>query len=124
MSDLSSPILDYEAPNDYVPTQDEKNIGMLAHILTLFGWFIAPLVIYIIKKEESDYVKEHALESLNFQISISLYIIACIPLMLLIIGIFLAIMIGFAAFILVIVATVKASEGKLYRYPFTIRLVK
>lgn len=124
MSDLSSPILDYDAPTEYDPTQDEKNIALLSHVLTLIVSFIAPLIIYLMKKDESDYVRDHAVESLNFQISITIYIFACIPLMLLIVGFFLLIGICIMALVFVIIATIKASEGKMYRYPLTIRMIK
>ena len=58
-----------------VLTTDEKNIGMLAHLLVFsgyvvpFGNIIGPLVIYLIKKDESAYIRHHAVEALNFQIS-------------------------------------------------------
>ena len=80
MTDLSSPILDYAAPEDLNPTQDEKNIALLCHVLTLVAWFVAPLVIFLIKKDESEYIRSHAAESLNFQLSIFLYMLLCIPL--------------------------------------------
>lgn len=122
MSDFAP--LDYEGVEDYQPTSDEKTMAILAHILTLVAGFIAPLVIYLVKKDESDYVREHAAESLNFQISVFLYVIASIVLMLLIVGIFLLIAVGIGAMVLTIVATIKASEGKIYRYPLTIRFIR
>lgn len=109
---------------EYTPTQDEKTMGLLSHILTFVAGFLAPLVIYIVKKDESEFVKRHAMESLNFQISISIYAIICIPLILVVIGVFMLIAIGILAFILTILATIKAAEGSEYRYPMTIRLVK
>ena len=124
MSDYSSPILDYDTPEEYDPTQEEKNVALLSHVLTLIVGFLAPLIIYLVKKDESEYVKEHAKESLNFQISITVYILACIPLMIIIIGIFLAIIIGVASLVLVILATIRASEGRMYRYPYIFRLIK
>jgi uncharacterized Tic20 family protein len=123
MSDYSSPILDYET-TDLDPTQDEKNVALLSHVLTLLVSFIAPLVIYLVKKDESEYIRHHAVESLNFQISLFLYMLLSIPLMLIIIGVFMAMAVGFLGLIFVIVATIKASEGKTYRYPLTIRFVK
>ncbi|MEZ4935865.1 MAG: DUF4870 domain-containing protein [Saprospiraceae bacterium] len=101
-----------------------KNIALLSHVLTLVAGFIAPLVIYLVKKDESEFVKTHAKESLNFQISIFIYVLACVPLVLLFIGFFIIIAIGLAYLALVIVAMIKASEGKIYKYPFTIRLIK
>ena len=52
------------------PTADEKTMGILSHILCLVGGFIAPLIIYLIKKDESVYVREQAKESLNFQLTV------------------------------------------------------
>ncbi|HFA51993.1 MAG TPA: DUF4870 domain-containing protein [Bacteroidetes bacterium] len=124
MSDLSSPILDYSADEEFDPTQDEKTMALLSHVLTLVVGFIAPLVIYLVKKDESEFVKAHAIESLNFQISLFIYFMGCFALMLVIIGFFMAIALGVAALVLTIVATIKASEGKMYRYPFIIRLIK
>ena len=98
--------------------------GVLSVGFTLIVGFLAPLIIYLVKKDESEYVKEHAKESLNFQISITVYILACIPLMIIIIGIFLAIIIGVASLVLVILATIRASEGRMYRYPYIFRLIK
>ena len=96
-------------------------MAILSHILTIVVWLFAPLIIYLIKKDESKFVAEHAKESLNFQITVTL---ACIVLFITIIGIFLLWIVGIIALILVIVATIKANDGKLYRYPFTLRLIK
>ncbi len=106
------------------PTSDEKTMAILSHILTLVAGFIAPLIIYLVKKDESAYVREHAVESLNFQISLIIYCIASAILMIVLIGIFLLFAVGIFALIVVIVATIKASEGKHYRYPLCIRMIK
>jgi len=106
------------------PTSDEKTLAILSHILTLVAGFIAPLVIFLIKKDESKFVSDHAKESLNFQITVFLGFIVGIILMIVIIGILLIWAICILDLILVIIATVRASEGKIYRYPFCIRLIK
>ena len=106
------------------PTSDEKTLALLSHILTLVTWFIAPLVIYLIKKDDSKFVSDHAKESLNFQITLAIACAVCIPLMIIIIGALLLGLVSLAALILVIIATIRASEGKIYRYPFCIRLIK
>ena len=104
-----------------IPTGDEKTIAMLAHVLTFAAPILAPLIIYLIKKNESAFVTAHAKESLNFQITVGLIIVA---LFITIIGVLLVWVVAILAMALVIVATIKASEGKLYRYPFSIRLIK
>jgi uncharacterized Tic20 family protein len=103
------------------PTSDERTMAMLSHVLCLVVWLFPPLVIYLLKKDESAFVAAHAKESLNFQITISL---VTILLLISIVGILLLWLVGIVYVILVIVATIKASDKKLYRYPFTIRLIK
>ncbi|MCF8244435.1 MAG: DUF4870 domain-containing protein [Saprospiraceae bacterium] len=109
---------------EYTPTSDEKTMALLSHILTIVAGFVAPLVIYIIKKDESPYVRRHAVESLNFQISMAIYAFASFILMIIVIGVFTLMAVGVMAFVCAIIATVQANEGKFFKYPLTIRLVK
>jgi len=103
------------------PTSDEKTMALLSHVLTVVASFLAPLIIYIVKKDESAFVAAHAKESLNFQITIALIIIVlCIT----IIVILLVWIVGIFSLVLVIIATIRASEGKLYKYPVNIRFIK
>jgi len=103
------------------PTSDEKTLAILTHVLTFAFPILAPLIIYLVKKDESSFVAYHAKESLNFQISL---MIICILLLISIIGILLLWFVGILALVLVIVAAVRAADGRLYRYPFSIRLIK
>ena len=103
------------------PTNDERTMALLSHVLTFLFPLLAPLVIYLLKKDESAFVAAHAKESLNFQISL---ILICFVLIITLVGILLLWIVGIIWAILVIIATVRASEGKLYRYPFTLRLIK
>jgi uncharacterized Tic20 family protein len=103
------------------PTSDEKTLALISHIITIVSSFLAPLIIYLVKKDESSFVAEHAKESLNFQITI---FIICFILIISVVGWLLLLFVGPVVLVLVIVATIRASEGKLYRYPFSIRLIK
>jgi len=107
-----------------LPSSDEKTMAILSHVLAIVTSFIGPLIIYLIKKDESPYVAEHAKESLNFQITMFIsYIVSCV-LMLVLIGFLLIWLLSIANLVLIIVATIKASENKMYRYPFNFRLIK
>jgi uncharacterized Tic20 family protein len=110
----------------FTPSSDDRILGLLAHLLAIvpgIGIF-GPLVIYLLKKDESSFVAANAKESLNFQITMILaYIISWI-LVVVLIGFFLLAVLGVLNVVLVIVATVKASENKIYRYPFNLRLIK
>ena len=104
-----------------VPTSDERTFAILCHILAIFFWIIPPLVIYLIKKDESSWVSEHAKESLNFQLT---WTLAAILLAISIVGIVVVWAVPIFTTIFCIVASIKASDNKLYRYPMTWRLVK
>src|SRR5258708_6489162 len=107
----------------YAPNSDERILAILSHILAIVPGIgiLGPLVIYLVKKDESGFVAANARESLNFQLTIILlYIILFITL----IGVLLWWVVAILNTILVIVATVKASENKIYRYPISFRLIK
>jgi uncharacterized Tic20 family protein len=54
------------------PTQDEKTMAMLAHVLQIFTWWIGPLVIFIVK-QDSKFVRFHALQALLWQIALIVF---------------------------------------------------
>ena len=105
------------------PTSDEKTMAILSHILCIVAGFLAPLVIYLVKKD-SPYISAHAKESLNFQLTLIIGYIISFILVFILIGIFRIWLIALANLVFVIIATIKASENKLYRYPLSIRFIK
>ncbi len=104
--------------------------GLVGYIGNGIGMVIAPLVIWLIKKDKSAKIAEHAKEALNFNITIAICGLALALLVIVTfgVGIILAIPLGIALAIFhlvcVILAAIKANEGKAYRYPFALRLVK
>ena len=111
-------------PTDPIPTQDEKNLGLIMHVLSLVGFsLIGPLIVWLVKKDESAFINAQGRELLNFQISFLIYAIVCIPLCFVLIGIPLLIVVGLASFILTIIGLVKATEQKIYRFPVTVHML-
>lgn len=113
------------------PTENERTWGMLAHlsalaglVLPLVGIVVGPLVVWLSRRDESQFVAGHAKEALNFNISVLLGALACMLLMLVFIGFLLGTALFIAWLVLTLIAAIKASEGHLYRYPFSLRLVK
>jgi len=108
----------------------ERKVSAAAHLSTLLGYLIplaniiAPLIIMLMKKQESAYIGYHAREALNFQISILFYVLICIPFVFIGIGVIMLVAVAIFDLIMVIVATIKANDGESYRYPYTIRLIK
>ena len=96
-------------------------LGLFFHFL---GHILGPLVVWLIKRGDSPEIDAHGKESLNFQISMLIYDAIAVILCIFLIGIPILIALWVANTVLVIIASVKASEGKFYQYPFTIRLIK
>ncbi len=112
--------------------QDERTWGLMSHLSVLIagilsaftlGW-LGPLLIMLIQGPKSPFVRHHAVEALNFFISLTIYFLISGILIFLIIGIPMMIGVFLAGIVLPILATVKANAGEYYRYPFTIRLIK
>jgi hypothetical protein len=113
------------------PSENERTWGMLAHLAAfaglvapLIGNVVVPLLIWHSWRDRSPFVGEQALESLNFNISVSLGALVCGVLTLVFIGFLLGTALFVAWLALTLIAAIKASEGLSYRYPFSLRLVK
>lgn len=111
-------------------TQEEKTFGMLAHLTALagfiipFGSILGPLVIWLIKKDHSEWVNMQGKEALNFNISVAIYALVAGLLTFIVIGIFLLIALGIFWLVMVILATVKVNNMEEYQYPLTVRFLK
>jgi uncharacterized Tic20 family protein len=95
--------------------------GIFLHAL---GHFFGPLIIWLLKRGEAAEIDEHGKESVNFQLSMLLYNVIAAILCLVVIGFFLLLVLWIVNTVLVIIASIQASEGKLYRYPIAIRFIK
>jgi hypothetical protein len=124
------------------PSAEERQWAMFAHLSALLGalltgvwgggWgcFIGPLVIWLVKKDTMPFVNDQGKEALNFNITVAIAFVVLFLLSVmtfgigLIIAIPLWIIIGISWLVFTIIAAIKANEGVLYRYPFTLRLIK
>lgn len=113
------------------PTQDERTWGMIAHlsafsvfVFPLGGNIIAPLIVWLARRDTSSYVDAEAKEALNFNISVSLGWLVCGLLTFVLVGIPLGVILFLAWLVMTIIAAIKAADGTGYRYPFSLRLVR
>lgn len=110
--------------------KEEKTYGMLCHLLAFSGLIIplgnilGPLIVWLLKKDQSSYVDMHGKESLNFQISNTIYTIISGLLIFVIIGFITTPLLFVFWLVFTIIASIRASEGNSYRYPLTIRFFK
>lgn len=108
----------------------ERSWGMLCHLsaLSMFvvpmGNILGPLLIWLIQKDKMPFVDEQGKEALNFQISVTIYLIGAGILCIILIGLPLLIGILIAQVVLTIIASIKVNNGEEYRYPFTLRFIQ
>ncbi len=116
------------APPIVDSNKDERNWAMFCHLAALAGLssipfanIIGPLIIWLIKKDEYPLVDREGKKAMNFQLTISIAILICIPLMFVIIGFFLIAALGITSLVCTIIAAVRTSEGRDYEYPYSIK---
>ena len=120
-----------QAPSSAVQVPlDARNMATLAHLSAFAGYIIpfgniaGPLLVWLLKREDSPFIDAHGKEALNFQISMTIYFIVCFILIFVFIGIFLFIGLVLLDIIAIIMATVRAGSGQEFRYPLTMRFIK
>src|SRR5699024_12598050 len=85
------------------PTDEERMMHMLIYLVSLFTTIIGPLIIWLIKREESEFVDYHGKEYMNFFISFAIYSFVSTLLMIILIGFVLLFIIGYVYFIFIII---------------------
>jgi len=126
--------LDLKAMNDAASTTASKRssintTAMLCHLSTFAGFIIplggilGPLIMWQIKKDEDPFINRHGIAALNFHLSMAIYYFVSFLLAFIVIGFFFLIILAITELVLVIIASVKASNGEEYRYPLTITFI-
>lgn len=105
-------------------TEDDKLFAMLIYLLSLLFPLVAPLIIWLVKRDDSNFVNYHGKEYFNFLISFSIYGFISGLLMFVLIGFLLAPIVGITAFVLTILAAIRSFKGEYYRFPFIFRIIK
>lgn len=102
------------------------NLGGL--ITVSFLSLIIPLVIWLLKKNQSAFIEEQGKEIVNYQVSLSIYFLICAVVAMTVIGMVIAVPAMFVLFVLNVIFVIKgaisASNGEKYLYPMNLRLIK
>ena len=113
-----------------ISSADVRTWNVLCHASALLGFFfpwaghiIAPLIVWLVKRGDSPEIDAHGKESINFQLSMLVYSVISAILCLILIGFVLLAILHIVNVVLVIIASIRASEGKFYHYPITIRFL-
>lgn len=124
----------YGPPGQYSPNPDERNMAMLAHLLGIVSGlvtgmlFIGPLIIYLIRKDQSRFVRHHAADALNLTLTALIVTIAasavgCL-LTVIVVGFFIFLLLipyGILLLVYMIIAALAANRGEWYSYPTWLR---
>ncbi|WP_046470981.1 DUF4870 domain-containing protein [Allosalinactinospora lopnorensis] len=104
-------------------SSDDRTMGLIIHLGGFLLGFLLPLVLYLVKKDESPWVRYHAAQAFNFQMTMLIGIIVSSILMVVIIGILLLPVVLIADLVFAILAAVAANRGEWYRYPVAIPML-
>ena len=132
MSDNSTPSQEEtnSQTTENAPSPNEKQMSMFCHLAAFagliipFGSIIGPLVIWLMKKDESAYIDYHGKEALNFQITMAIAFFVSFILMFVFIGFLLVAGLAIFELVVIIIASIRASEGVKYQYPINFRFIK
>ena len=102
----------------------DKLMVIASHLGGIFFGFIPALIVFLIRKDSPGWVLDNAREALNWQITVLIAALVCVILMFVLIGVVLIWILMLTNLVLCILATVKASGGQAYRYPFCLHLLK
>ena len=114
------------------PKSEDKTLAMLAHVtpslaslasVGILGWLV-PLIIWLVKKDESEFVATEAKEALNLQLTLFVGMVVSLILTLVCIGWAMLLVFWLYGLVYGIIAGISAYEGKPYRYPMVIRLIQ
>ncbi len=112
-------------PQPHGGTNGEDTIwAVLGHLSAFVGLpIVVPLVIYLVKKDTSPFVRHHASEALNFHITMTIASFVAALLLIVLIGFVLLPALAVFAMIVTVLAAVAAGKGEQYRYPLSIRFL-
>ena len=92
----------------------------LLHLSGILLLIIPPIILWIWKRDEVKNMRKHGIDVINFQLSMTLYLIPCA-----LFSIFpILIVIAVFSQVIIIVNTVKVANHQPYKYPLNIRFIK
>ena len=107
-----------------IVSQDDRTWALVAHAGGLVTSFLIPLIIWLAKGDDSEFVRDQAKEALNFQITLLIAsLIGAATTVCLGFGFLVLFAVGIADLVLSLVAALRAYDGRRYRYPATMRLI-
>lgn len=108
-------------------SRQDKNWATACHLsafasllMPFFGSIIGPLVCWLARRDMSEWVDENGKKALNFQLSMALYMLLCIPLCIILVGIPIIVSLWLIRFVCIIIASIKTANEEPFKYPLAI----
>jgi uncharacterized Tic20 family protein len=108
-------------PTRPVKQSDDPTMNIVAHLIGLVTGFLGPLVMLFVIDDK--HTVAHCKAALNWQLSFLIYIVASVILVFVVVGILLLFVLPVVNIVFCVMGAVKAKEGILWEYPFTIRFL-
>ncbi len=103
---------------------EERGWVPAAHWLPLLTSWLGPLFVLLTVGERNARVREHAKESLNFEITVWIGILLAALLTYVLVGYLFLVVLPLLVVVLRITAVVESARGRHHRYPFALRLIR
>lgn len=116
--------------NDIFDAKNSRQWAMFMHFSVFAGYLIPlgglvlPIILWQLKKDQSPEIDQHGKNIVNFLISMIIYVFVSSILLFVFIGVFLLLALSIAGIVLPIIAAIKANNGEVWKYPFTIQIIK
>ena len=107
-----------------MPESESRKWLTWLHLSGLFVLLVPPLIIWVLKKDEVPEMDKHGRDVMNFQISMWIYLFAASAMIFLAIGILILPLLGIFSTFVIIINTVRVTNGNSYKYPLSIRFMK
>ena len=112
-----------QQPHPGVSESDAKMWSLAAHLGGFLLSWVVPLVVYLVYRDRSPFIRQHAAEALNFQITLFIAYVVSALLIVVLIGMFTFVATAVLSLIFAVMASVAAANGQPYRYPMTLRVI-
>jgi len=102
---------------------DARSTAMLIHLLAIFTGWLVPLIIWLIKKDQSRFIDQQGKEVVNFELTLLIGVVVGIVTACLYIGVLILLAVTVVNIVFGILSTMEVNQGKPYRYPVCIRFI-
>ena len=104
-------------------SSDAKTMAMLCHLLAIFTYWIGPLIIWLVKKDQSPFVNQQGKEALNFELTLMIGVVAGVATICIAVGGIILAAVSVVNIVFGILSTIAVNRGEPYRYPVCIRFI-